>query len=171
MISASGSASGGPPKGGGGGFDGAYCAIWTPGWCGVIDVICDAYQEHGPDNSEKSYVDKVFYKLYDLGVPCIRERTLYSTESGVSIRRGRVDLEVGKKFLYEFKVVAPTPSNLRKDSRQLMRYLKTYKENGIPVLRAALVYLYGGEVRIVEVSIEEEKKYRFSPYDRDPQMW
>jgi hypothetical protein len=152
---------------GGGGTDNGGFTGWMPDWCGVIEVIHEAYIEHGPDNSEKSYVDKVFYKLYERGVPCIRERPIFSTENGVSISRGRIDLEVFSKYLFEFKITEPTPKNIGKDSRQLMRYLRTYAEMGKPVERAAVVYMYGGEVRIVDVSIQGDKKHRYSPYGRD----
>jgi hypothetical protein len=149
----------------------SYCAEndlirCTPNWFGVIQMVCDAYAEHGPDNSEKSYVDKVFYKLYDRGIACIRERPIFSTENGVSISRGRVDLEIASKYLLEFKIIEPSPKNLRKDSRQLMRYLRTYEEMGKPMQRAALIYLYAGEVRVVGVSIANDKKSRYSPYRR-----
>ena len=50
---------------------------WGIEWCGLIEIVADAYFSHGPDNSEKSYVDKTFYKLYDLGIPAIRERAMY----------------------------------------------------------------------------------------------
>ena len=170
MRAASGSASG-PPGGGGGGFDGTDWAGWQADWCGIIEVICDAYREHGPDNSEKSYVDRVFYKLYELGVPAVRERPLLYTVGGVSVSCGRIDLEIAQKYLFEFKIVPPTPKNLRKNSRQLMRYLRFYAQEGIPLQRAALVYLYANEVRIVEVSTEDDKKHRYSPYGRNPDSW
>jgi len=137
---------------------------WKADWCGVVEVICDAYAEHGLDCSEKSYQDKIFYKLYDLGVPCIRERPLYSTVNGVSISRGRVDLEVSGKYLIEFKVIAPTSQNLHKDTRQVKRYLRAYKEMGRSIDTAAVVYLYGGQVRVVEVSIADDKTMRYFPY-------
>ena len=137
---------------------------WKPDWCGIIDVICDSYAEHGPYNSENSYVNKTFFKLYELGVPAIRERKLYSVVNGVSISRGRVDLEVAGKFLFEFKIIEPSPTNLRKNARQLIRYLQTYAEAGTPIQKAALVYLFANEVRVVEVSIEKDKKWRYSPY-------
>ena len=137
---------------GGGEGNGCICrGGFTLTWCSLIDTCCDAYFAHGPDCSEKSYVDKIFYKLYELGVPAIRERPLFATENGVSISRGRVDLEIASKFLLEFKIIEPSPNNVKKDRRQLLRYLKTYHEMGRPMQRAALVYFYSGEVRIINV--------------------
>ena len=138
---------------GGDGNGGIYRGGFTLTWCSLIDTCCDGYFSHGPDCSEKSYVDKIFYKLYELGVPCIRERPLWSMENGVSISRGRSDLEIASKFLLEFKVIEPSQSNVKKDRRQLLRYLKTYHEMGRPMERAALVYFYSGEVRIINVSL------------------
>jgi len=148
----------------GGGGTSTEVVQWKADWRGIIEVVCDAYAEHGLDCSEKSYQDKIFYKLYDLGVPCIRERPLYSTENGVSISRGRIDLEINGKYLIEFKVISPTPQNLRKDARQVKRYLRTYKEMGRSIAKAAVVYLYGGQVRVVEVSIADDPKMRYFPY-------
>jgi hypothetical protein len=146
----------GTTDGWGGGGDGNGCICdggFTLTWCSLIDTCCDAYFAHGPDCSEKSYVDKIFYKLYELGVPAIRERPLFATENGVSISRGRVDLEIASKFLLEFKIIEPSPNNVKKDRRQLLRYLNTYHEMGRPMQRAALVYFYSGEVRIINVSL------------------
>jgi hypothetical protein len=147
-------ASGDVGDGWGGDKNGGICDRgFTLTWCSLIDTCCDAYFAHGPDCSEKSYVDKIFYKLYELGVPAIRERPLFATENGVSISRGRVDLEIASKFLLEFKIIEPSPNNVKKDRRQLLRYLNTYHEMGRPMQRAALVYFYSGEVRIINVSL------------------
>jgi hypothetical protein len=148
-------ASGG--DGWGGGDGNGVCESgrgFTLTWCSLIDDVASSYFEHGFDCSEKSYVDKVFYKLYDRGVPAIRERPLFSTCEGVSCSRGRVDLEIASKFLLEFKITEPSPNNIRKDRRQLLRYLRTYQEMGRPMERGALVYLFACEVRIINVSIE-----------------
>jgi hypothetical protein len=146
-------ASGGDGWGGGEG-NGCICrGGFTLTWCSLIDTCCDSYFEHGPDNSERSYVDKIFYKLYELGVPAIRERPLFSTVEGVTCSRGRVDLEIASKFLLEFKITEPSQSNVKKDRRQLLRYLNTYNEMGRPMERAALVYFFACEVRIINVSL------------------
>jgi len=52
-----------------------------------------------------------------LGVPCIRERPLFSVVEGVSCSRGRVELEIASKFLLEFKITEPSQSNVKKDRR------------------------------------------------------
>ena len=136
---------------------------WTLDWCRLIEIVAASYFDHGPNNSEKSYVDKTFYRLYDLDIPAIRERVIYSTENGVNIARGRIDLEVWKKYLLEYKIVEPSPNQIRKDSKQLYRYLITYHEFNAPIEKAALIYLFGGEVRVVEVSLQTDKN-RFTPY-------
>jgi hypothetical protein len=149
-------ASSGDGGDGWGGKNGGICDSgmgFTLTWCSLIDDIANSYFEHGFDCSEKSYVDKVFYKLYDRGVPAIRERPLFSTCEGVSCSRGRVDLEIASKFLLEFKVIEPSQNNVKKDRRQLLRYLRTYAEMGRPMERGALVYLYSGEVRIINVNL------------------
>ena len=139
---------------------------WGIKWCGLIEIVADAYFSHGPDNSEKSYVDKTFFRLYALGIPAIRERVIYSRDNGVNIARGRIDLEIQKKFLLEFKIVEPSPNQIRKDSKQLHRYLVTYFEFHAPIEKAALVYLFGGEVSVIEVSLQTDNNVRFAPYDR-----
>ena len=145
--------SGGGVGGGGGGGNGGGGDRFNLDWCALVDVCCESYFEHGPDCSEKSYVDKVFYKLYELSVPCIRERPLFSTVDGISISRGRVDLEIDSKFLLEFKITQPSPNNILRDRRQLLRYLKTYDEMGKAMERGALVYFHSGEVRVIHVSL------------------
>ena len=138
---------------------------WGIEWCRLIEIVAQSYYDHGPNNSEKSYVDKVFYSLYAEGIASIRERTIYSTIGGVSICRGRVDLEIDNRFLLEFKVVEPSANQISKDRKQLIRYLVTYFEyHTAPMEKAALVYLFGGEVRVIEVSLETDKNVRYSPY-------
>ena len=106
--------------------------------------------------------------LYAEGIAAIRERTIYSTIAGVSICRGRIDLEIDNKFLLEFKIVEPSQNQISKDRKQLIRYLVTYFEyHAVPIQKAALVYLFGGEVRVIEVSLQADKNMRFSPYGRE----
>ena len=136
-------------------------------WSYLVEIVAAAYFENGLDCSENSYRDMIFYKLYNLGIPAIRERTIYSTIDGVSICRGRVDLEICSRYLLELKIIEPSPNNIQKDSKQLKRYLRTYQEmQSTPIQKAALVYLFGGEVRFIEVSLESEKNVRFQPYGR-----
>jgi len=137
---------------------------WGLEWCRLLEIVAISYWEHGPDNSEKSYVDKVFFNLYAEGIASIRERTIYSTVDGVSICRGRVDLEVAGRYLLEFKITEPSATNIRKDTRQLMRYLVTYDESHFAMQKAALVYLFGGEVRFIEVALPTDKRYK--PYGK-----
>jgi len=140
---------------------------WGLEWCSLVEIVAAAYFENGLDCSENSYRDKIFYNLYNLGIPAIRERTIYSTIDGVSICRGRVDLEIGSSFILELKIIEPSPNNIQQDSKQLMRYLRTYRDmQKTEIQKAALVYLFGGEVRFIEVSLETEKKVRFEPYGR-----
>ena len=137
-------------------------------WSYLIQIVAAGYFQNGPDASENSYRDMIFYKLYNLGIPAIRERTIYSTIDGVSICRGRIDLEISSRFLLELKITEPSPNNIQKDSRQLKRYLRTYLEmQKNPIQKAALVYLFGGEVRFIEVSLESDKNVRFQPYGRE----
>ena len=138
-------------------MNGAVRGTWGLEWCRLLEIVAISYWEHGPDNSEKSYVDRIFFNLYAEGIASIRERTIYSTVDGVSICRGRVDLEVAGKYLLEAKITEPSSNNIRKDTRQLMRYLNTYAESNTPISKAALVYLFGGEVRFIEVSLQTDK--------------
>ena len=141
---------------------------WGLEWCSLVEIVAAAYFENGLDCSENSYRDKIFYKLYNLGIPALKERTIYSTIDGVSICRGRIDLEICSKYLLELKIIEPSQNNIQKDSKQLKRYLRTYFEmQSTPIQKAALVYLFGGEVRFIEVSLESEKKVRFQPYGRE----
>ena len=137
---------------------------WNTKWCTVVETICEAYHDLGADCSERAYVDATFFKLYALGIPCIRERTLYATEVGVTISKGRIDMEVMGKFLLEFKIVEPTPKNVRKATRQTQRYMRCYIENGNPMQQAAVVFLFGGEVRVVDVQPTGDKMMRYKPY-------
>ena len=106
--------------------------------------------------------------LYAEGIAAVRERTIYSTIDGVSICRGRIDLEIASKFLLEFKIVEPSPNQICKDRKQLIRYLATYFEyHAAPIQKAALVYLFGGEIRVIEVTLQTDKNIRFSPYGRN----
>jgi hypothetical protein len=137
---------------------------WNPTWCSIIDVICEVYALAGPSHSEKTYVDKIFYALYNLGVAAVRERPIYTTELGVSVSSGRIDLEIMGKFLFEFKITIPSPENVRRAKKQLKRYLTTYKANGYPIEKAAVVFLHSSQVRVIEVGLETDEPIRYRPY-------
>jgi PD-(D/E)XK nuclease superfamily len=133
-------------------------------WQDVVDICCEVYADHGPDCSERVYQDAVFYKLYTLGVPSIRERNLFVETAGVFSLRGRIDLEIGSKFLLEFKISPPTSNNIHVHTQQLKRYLRTYEQNGQTFEKSAVVYFFGGQVRVVDVSTVIPKKGRYTPY-------
>jgi hypothetical protein len=136
---------------------------WCPSWCTLVEVVWECYKEIGPNLSEKMYVDHVFFKLYKSGFPAIRERIVYTTDGSVTTSRGRVDLEIAGKFLLEFKIVAPSSQNILKATRQTQRYMRAYRKNKNEMTRAAIVFIHGGEVRIIEVFLPEETP-RFRPY-------
>jgi CRISPR/Cas system-associated exonuclease Cas4 (RecB family) len=79
----------------------------------------------------------------------------------MTLGKGRVDLEVARRFLLELKVTLPTEKNVRKDRRQLLRYLTTYQEQELQIERAALVYFANNEVRVVEVSTAPRARNTF----------
>ena len=71
-------------------------------------------------------------------------------------------------FILELKITEPSPNNIQKDSKQLMRYLRTYRDmQKTEIQKAALVYLFGGEVRFIEVSLEKDRNVRFQSYGRE----
>jgi GxxExxY protein len=128
---------------------------WSIEWSNLLEAAGEVYFEMGEGHSEKSYQLSLLYRLYQSDVACLVERNVYVTENNMSILVGRVDLEVNKRFLLELKVSPPTAANLRKDMKQLRRYVAAYKANGAVLERAALVYFGNFEVRIVEVPVTE----------------
>jgi GxxExxY protein len=128
---------------------------WSIEWSNLLEAAGEVYFEMGEGHSEKSYQLSLLYRLYQSDVPCLVERNVYVTENNMSILVGRVDLEVNKRFLLELKVSPPTAANLRKDMKQLRRYVAAYKANGAVLERAALVYFGNFEVRIVEVPVTD----------------
>jgi CRISPR/Cas system-associated exonuclease Cas4 (RecB family) len=117
----------------------------------------------GGSCSEKAYQTALLYNLYDLKVPGLIERPIYITTKGMSVLAGYVDMELDSRFVLELKISPPTIVNLRKDKKQLRRYISAYKTNGIQLERAALVYFGNNEVRVVEVSVKPEDN-RMVPY-------
>jgi GxxExxY protein len=132
-------------------------------WETVIGLACDVYSLYGPGHSEKTYQKAVFYSLYNLDIPCALERVFYSVTDGLPLHLGRVDLEISRRFVIEFKISAPTANNLRKDVAQLRRYLRGYRAQSIPIERGALVYFFSNSVRVVEVAIAPLGA-RYEPY-------
>ena len=132
-------------------------------WHEVVKICCDVYEDHGIDCTELMYQNAVFFKLYTLGVPSIRERNLYVKFGDVFVHRGRIDLEIGSKFLLEFKISPSTPNNIRAHTQQLKRYIRTYNDNGQHLEKAAVVYFSNGQVRVVEVSTNDGGG-RYTPY-------
>jgi GxxExxY protein len=136
---------------------------WCLDWANLLEAAGDIYMQLGDGHSEKAYQTALLYKLYQLDVPCLMERPIYVTENSMSILAGRVDLEVNKRFLLELKVSNPTEMNVRKDRKQLRRYVAAYQGNGVVLERAALVYFCNSEVRVVEVAITDTDN-RYTPY-------
>jgi GxxExxY protein len=132
-------------------------------WETVIGLACDVYSIHGPGHSEKTYQKAVFYALYNLDIACTLERVLYSVTDGLPLHLGRVDLEICRRFVIEFKISPPTATNLRKDVAQLRRYLRGYRAQSVPIERGALVYFFCNSVRVVEVEIAPQGE-RYAPY-------
>ena len=111
----------------------------------------------GDGCSEKSYQKALLYALYNQDIPCLIERPVFLNKCGQSVLKGYVDVELASgRFILELKISPPTVANLRKDKKQLRRYISAYKANGCNLERAALVYFGNSEVRIVEVSVSEE---------------
>lgn len=133
-------------------------------WDLVVASAVAVYFDMGAGCSEKSYQKALLYSLYGLDIPCLIERPVYMIKDGLSVLKGFVDLEIaGGRFVLELKISPPTASNLRNDKKQLRRYISAYKANGSRLERAALVYYGNSEVRIVEVSVNEEDS-RMRPY-------
>lgn len=133
-------------------------------WKEIVDVAGNAFEEHGDACSERVYQDAMFYALYRRGIPCIRERPLYVLNSGYSVHKGRVDLEIASKFILELKVCSATERNISRDKKQLRRYLRAYQQNGQSIERAAIIYFSNHQVRVVEVSMLQKTEGRFTPY-------
>jgi GxxExxY protein len=144
--------------------NGPPCKPWCLEWASLLETAGDVYFTLGDGHSEKAYQTALLYKLYQLDVPCLMERPVYVTENSMSILAGRVDLEVNQRFLLELKVSHPSAVNMRKDRKQLRRYITAYKTNGVNLERAALVYFSNYEVRVVEVSVMGEEDNRYNPY-------
>lgn len=136
---------------------------WCLDWSSLLEAAGDIYFQLGEGHSEKAYQTALLYKLYQLGVPCLMERPVYVTENSMSILAGRVDLEVNQRFLLELKVSNPSAVNVRKDRKQLKRYITAYQANGVTLERAALVYFSNFEVRVVEVTVTDADN-RYNPY-------
>ncbi|KAJ1467811.1 hypothetical protein T484DRAFT_1755591 [Baffinella frigidus] len=124
---------------------------WSIEWGNLLEVVGSTYFELGDGCSEKAYQLALLNKLYKMKIPCLVEKNVYKHENGVSILTGRVDIEIASDFVLELEVSAPTVANLRKDKKQLRRYMSAYNANNTPLERAALVYFGNFEVRIVEV--------------------
>ena len=135
---------------------------WSIHWSTLLEHAGETYFELGPDCSEKAYQTALTYKLYKKNIPCLTEKNMYMIEHGEPILTGRVDLECASKFILELKVSPSNANNIRKDKKQLRRYISAYKANGVYLERAALVYFGNSEVRIVEVSVDED--LRLVPY-------
>ncbi|KAJ1487068.1 hypothetical protein T484DRAFT_1787578 [Baffinella frigidus] len=129
------------------------CKPWSIEWGNLLEVVGDVYFELGDGCSEKAYQLALLNKLYKMNIPCLVEKNVYKIESGVPILTGRVDIEIASEFVLELKVSPPSATNLRKDKKQLRRYLSAYSENNSPLERAALVYFGNFEVQIVEVCL------------------
>ena len=134
---------------------------YTLDWALLVETAFAVYAELGDGCSERTYQKKLYYALYCLDIPCVMERPVHTTQHGMTLGKGRVDLEVARRFVLELKVTLPTEKNLRKDKRQLLRYLSTYQEQGMQMERAALVYFANDEVRVVEVSTAQRPRNRF----------
>jgi hypothetical protein len=132
-------------------------------WDTIIEACSHIYFQMGGSCSEKAYQTALLYNLYDLKVPGLIERPIYITTKGMSVLAGYVDMELDSRFVLELKISPPTIVNLRKDKKQLRRYISAYKTNGIQLERAALVYFGNNEVRVVEVSVKPEDN-RMVPY-------
>jgi GxxExxY protein len=142
---------------------------YTLDWATLLEAAFAAYAALGDGCSERTYQKKLYYALYCLDIPCIIERPVHTTEHGMTVGKGRVDLEVARRFVLELKVTLPTEKNLRRDTRQLLRYLSTYQEQGHQLERAALVYFANDEVRVVEVSTAPRPRPTFVPRRRHPE--
>ena len=140
----------------------------TLDWALLVETAFAVYLELGDGCSERTYQKRLYYDLYCLGVPCIIERPVHTTtQHGMTLGKGRVDLEVARRFVLELKVTLPTEKNVRRDKRQLLRYLTTYQEQGLQMERAALVYFSNNEVRVVEVSTAPRARNTFVPRNGD----
>ena len=131
-------------------------------WALLLETAFAVYQDLGDGCSERTYQKRLYYDLYCIGVPCILERPVHTTSHhGMTLGKGRVDIEVARRFVLELKVTSATEKNVRQDKRQLLRYLTTYQEQGLQIERAAIVYFSNNEVRVVEVSTAPRAKPRF----------
>ena len=132
------------------------CKPWLVDWCSVIEAAGDVYFNLGDGCSERMYQEALLHALYIMNVPVLIERPVYAMNGGMTVMKGRIDLEIARRFILELKVSAPTTANLRKDKKQLRRYISAYNDNGVRLERAALVYFGNGEVRVVEVPVGNE---------------
>jgi hypothetical protein len=95
-------------------------------------------------------------------LPTMTERELFVDHGEGSLLVGRVDLEVARTCLYEFKIGSP---NIARDTEQVNKYLCAYDINKETILVACLVYfthsgLVVHEIRniITESSITGKKR-------------
>lgn len=124
---------------------------WNIDFCDIIDTIDDIYKREGKGCTEQAYQQAILFDLYRRGIPAIAERPLYSRNESFSILKGRVDLEIQSRFVLELKIHEPSDRNIARDRLQLERYLFCYRQNRQYLQQAALVYLYGDEVSIIDV--------------------
>ena len=126
---------------------------WLLDWAVVVEKTGDIYFELGDGCSERMYQQALLHALYRMHIPVLIERPVYATKDGHTVLKGRVDLEIAGRFILELKVTTANSTNIRKDKKQLQRYISAYKDNNVRLQRAALVYFGNGEVRIVEVPV------------------
>ena len=131
---------------------------WNLEYATLLELVGESYFEVGQNCSEKTYQLALVHKLYKHNVPCLMEKNIYTAEHGNPILKGRVDLEVASKYVLELKVSPASSSNIRKDKKQLRRYIEAYRASGIYLERAALVYYGSNQVRIIEVSVHDDEK-------------
>ena len=136
----------------------------TLDWALLLEAAFAVYRDLGDGCSERTYQKKLYYDMYCRDIPCIIERPVHTTtHHGMTLGKGRVDLEVARRFVLELKVTRATEKNVRNDKRQLLRYLTAYQEQKLHIERAAIVYFSNNEVRVVEVSTAPRARNTFVP--------
>jgi hypothetical protein len=132
---------------------------WDLQYATLIEMVGDSYFEVGQNCSERTYQLALVQKLYKQNVPCLMEKNIYMTEHGNPILKGRIDIEIASKYILELKVTPASVSNIRKDKKQLRRYISAYHSSGIYLERAALIYYGSNQVRIIEVDVHDDDRF------------
>jgi hypothetical protein len=125
-------------------------------WCEIIEIFSLIFHKHYETPSKTEYKDGVVAELHHRNYTAIPDKKIFRSDGGFSeLEIGRIDLEVEQRLLFEFKIHRASTANVRQDKAKLGKYLRAYRDSGVMIERAAIVYFSNSEIRVVEVEIHD----------------